>query len=417
MAAFYIIFSIFFIYLCLKRLDLAVLFICAFLPAYLLRFDIFGIPMTLLEIMVMILFLVWIGGKILTNGLGSIKIGSWTYPLIAWVGIAMVSIAVSPSLRSALGIWKAYFLEPVIFFISFINIIDTKKKFNGVIKALGFSAIYLSIYAIWQKFTGEGISNPFWQAEETRRVTGLYDYPNALGLYLGPIAMLYIGRLYYSLSKKIKYIPAIAYNALVVIISVISIVFARSEGAIAGLAAGTVFLGLAWGRRSRIATIATIIIGSIIFFSTPSIKEPVIKEITLKGVSGEIRKDMWYETWQMLEDRFIFGSGLAGYQQAFDPYHKARHIEVYLYPHNVLFNFWSEIGLMGLAIFLWIVYKYFKAGLLYFNPVSLTLLAVMAAILIHGLVDVPYFKNDLAMMFFIFIGLMQITTYPFFNKE
>jgi hypothetical protein len=34
------------------------------------------------------------------------------------------------------------------------------------------------------------------------------------------------------------------------------------------------------------------------------------------------------------------------------------------------------------------------------------LFCAMIAIVIHGLVDVPYFKNDLAAMFFIYLALI-----------
>lgn len=36
---------------------------------------------------------------------------------------------------------------------------------------------------------------------------------------------------------------------------------------------------------------------------------------------------------------------------------------------------------------------------------SAAALASMAALLVHGLVDVPYFKNDLAVLFWILISL------------
>ncbi|MEA3272948.1 MAG: hypothetical protein U9P90_04770, partial [Patescibacteria group bacterium] len=34
--------------------------ICAFLPTYLIRFEIFGLPITVLEVMILILFATWL---------------------------------------------------------------------------------------------------------------------------------------------------------------------------------------------------------------------------------------------------------------------------------------------------------------------------------------------------------------------
>lgn len=424
MYLFLIPFSIFFTYLSYRRINWAIFFICAFLPSYLLRFEIFGIPITLLELMILILFTVWIIKKYKKQGIAlslqNIKLFNWKYPLIVWLAISAISVAISPSLISALGIWKAYFLEPVLFFIVFINTIKTKEKINFIIKTLGFSALYLSIYAIWQKITGEGISNPFWQAQETRRVTGFFEYPNALGLYLAPIVTLYIGQLFKTIGFQLSTINLknLIFSITVALLSILSIIFARSDGAIAGILAGIIVLGFLWNKRSRLITAGLLIISLIIFLNTPIIKEPVMTELTFQGPSGKIRTEMWTETFKMLEDRFIFGAGLSGYQEAFDPYHKARHIEVYLYPHNFVFNFWSEVGLLGLVAFLWIVFKYFKIGKDAINRVSnggltnntstIILIAVMITILVHGLVDVPYFKNDLAVMFWLFIGMMAV---------
>ena len=85
-------------------------------------------------------------------------------------------------------------------------------------------------------------------------------------------------------------------------------------------------------------------------------------------------------------------------------------LEIYLYPHNIFLNFWSELGLIGLLVFIWL---WFKAGLInlinYWRFKTKTSLAWLSwglagawlASFVHGLVDVPYFKNDLALMFWL----------------
>jgi len=94
----------------------------------------------------------------------------------------------------------------------------------------------------------------------------------------------------------------------------------------------------------------------------------------------------------MLKDgRLITGAGLANYQATVEPYHtqgifikdfsdpdaqrklvfneayRMAHwqpLEIYLYPHNLVLNFWSELGLAGLLLFIWIILKYFWLGIL-----------------------------------------------------
>jgi O-antigen ligase len=73
-----------------------------------------------------------------------------------------------------------------------------------------------------------------------------------------------------------------------------------------------------------------------------------------------------------------------------------------------MLNFWSEIGIFGLLIFILLLAKYF------FNYLKVTavnrsfyqvLICVMIALLFHGLVDVQYFKNDLSVLFWFWLGL------------
>ena len=114
----------------------------------------------------------------------------------------------------------------------------------------------------------------------------------------------------------------------------------------------------------------------------------------------------------MLKNRPIFGAGLAGYQTAIEPYHRAKYLEIFLYPHTLVLNFWSEMGIAGLGAFFWILVVFFRAARKTFlseewegSALAAGALAAMTALFVHGLVDVPYFKNDLAVLFWILCAL------------
>ncbi|MCK4892180.1 MAG: hypothetical protein KAS78_05930, partial [Candidatus Pacebacteria bacterium] len=115
------------------------------MPLYLWRFSFFSIPMTVLEIMVYILFLAWSLSK-LALLLKQIKLKSKLQfnnivyntikrklfrdrYLVLNVGIILlflgiiISTALSSDIRSSLGIFKGWFISPLLFFIVFINVI------------------------------------------------------------------------------------------------------------------------------------------------------------------------------------------------------------------------------------------------------------------------------------------------------
>lgn len=402
---FLILFALFFICLAWKNLVWATAFIIAFLPAYLIRFKIRFLPMTILELMILILFIVW-----LTRGKNK-KLSTFKYPIFAWLIAAAISVLVSPDLRSALGIWKAYFIEPILFFLVFVNIIKAKKDLNLIFTALGFSALYISLFALWQKIAGQGAESLIsWSGQKVLRATSVFEYPNAAGLYLAPVILLLTG--WASAVKKKK---ILLYCCIVVLLSFLAIIFAKSEGAFLGILAGLLFAGMTI-KDARKFTLAglTVFIILILFFAP--LKNYLWQKATFSDFSGQIRKEMWGETWQMLKQKPLFGAGLSGYQKAAAPYHKKSYIEIYLYPHSIFLNFWSELGLLGLFVFFWIIAKFFKSGFSNFaikqpNNLTIFVLAAMIALLTHGLFDVPYFKNDLSVLFWLIIGLMEINNY------
>jgi len=451
-----IIFIIFFFILALSRLDYALFFLIAALPSYLIRFSIFGIPTTILEAMILITFSVWLFKRWLPYFRDLIKkrVNRAPYPfsweIISLIILSFVATGVASFNLGALGIWKAYFFEPILVFILIINLYSEKKEWQKILWALLLSAASVSLMALWQKITGQFIFNEFWANEATRRVVSWFGYPNAVGLYLAPLVLVFLGWFFSlphqtTLSKTLKKIIII----LVIAGSLLSIYFARSEGALVGIIAGLFAFGLLAGRKQRIATLilAFIVIGGIFFF-TPT-KNFVITKLTLNDLSGQIRQRQWKETLLTLTGtKIITGAGLNSYQKAVAPYHqegiffnsdnlpnfdaqlrasstlRAKYwqpVEIYLYPHNILLNFWSEIGLLGALIFMWLIFKSIyislKLTITYGREkhsekyLALGLMSALIAILVHGLVDVPYFKNDLAVMFWLllaFIGLLNL---------
>lgn len=478
-----LLYSLFYFFLAWRRLDWAVLIIIAALPSYLIRFKIFGTPFTLLEAMILISFTVWFIANFneLKANLANLfkrqvekrRVAyPFRYEIILMLIISYLAAAFSSFSDSALGIWKAYFFEPILLFIVILNVFKF-KDINKITRAFLISALAVSLTAIYQKITGFFIFNEFWAALETRRVTSFFGYPNAVGLYLGPLAMILIGWLatqYLELKQRVipsrrdkLYVIKLIFVVAVIILSFFSIYFAHSAGALIGVAAGLIVFGLLAGKKTRLITITLVLsVAAVASFYQP-FRHTAYEYLALNNFSGQIRKLQWRETWKMLKDgRMITGAGLANYQKAIAPYHQEgffynkdndpdfhrqtvfnaeyrakvwQPLEIYLYPHNIFLNFWSELGLAGMLLFIWIFIKFYYLGfkILFRNchrlggvPLRrekleignlemilnryfvLGLLCAMTVIIVHGLVDVPYFKNDLAVMFWVFIAMLGI---------
>lgn len=429
------------------KLDWALFIILASLPAYLIRFNLGPIPFTFLEAMIIIIFIAWI---IKSKPWLRLRKSAWQertkkYPyyleitailIVAWIALAIASFD-----NSALGIFKAYFLEPIMLYIVIINCGQgSEKKF---LWPLTISALLLSLFAIFQQLTGSFIVNPFWAALETRRVTSVFPYPNALGLFLAPIFFLSIS-LFYFYPKRSNLITTAKKIFIIVSLlsSVVAIFFARSEGALISIIGALFIIAILNNKKSRRLAISLVVLGIIFLIAYAPAWKYVQQKATLMDLSGQIRRQQWSETISMLkEGKIISGAGLSKYQEKVEPFHQEgifvknddpefqRHVvwneeyrkkvwqpvEIYLYPHNIFLNFWTETGLLGALLFTWLIARYlFEALKLLKNTqgrhryLILGLIGAMSTIIIHGLVDVPYFKNDLAILFWLLIALLGI---------
>jgi O-antigen ligase len=124
------------------------------------------------------------------------------------------------------------------------------------------------------------------------------------------------------------------------------------------------------------------------------------------------RLELWKDTLLMLREHIVFGAGLSGFADRIAPFWNPTHPERFIDPHNILLNFWVETGLLGVFAFGWIMANGFRVTWLGWHssegswrPIELGVFLALIAIVVHGLVDVPYFKNDLSLEFWALIGV------------
>jgi len=401
------------------------------LPLYVVRCKSFSwcsspVPFTLPELLILATFFVWFFWRILSvkkdkkpvQRLYKRLTGPLFWPLVLFTLSATLAIFVLTDLRSAAGIWKAYFIEPALFYIVILDLSLEKKSIFWIIIPLLFSGLWVSFLAIWQALSG---TNDFASyAIAQGRVSSIYTTPNALGLYLGPLVMLALGFLLDLLkNKEIKSNRSKVFWYLIICILafIVAIILSKSRGAGVGLiSAFAAFILFAIYPRLSIfrknlfrwgvilIVVAYFLVNILVFIKIDSFVaayKPVSQD------SIEARFCIWQATKNMIGDRPITGNGLAAYQKVY-PSYATCYSEAHLFPHNILLNFWSEVGVLGLLAFLWICRDWIV--ILSKNLKNLTAVGLVAALVylyMHGLVDVPYFKNDLAAEFWIFLSFVS----------
>lgn len=378
------------------------LLLVALLPSYLLRGELFGIPTTLLELMVIVFAIIWVI-KRHPKLKALVPERAHLLPIALILIAATLSLFIAQDLSSAAGVWKAYFIEPILLFLIVrYELSRSSITADDLFKALGLTALVLSVVAIVQWITGAGIPIP-WDIE--RRVTSIFDYPNALGLFLGPVVIIAITQIRRPSSPLTSKLGKWFWLS-VTLLSSIAILLAQSEAAIVAVLATVAVAGLL--KRKTFYTTAVVISVAILFVLISPWRGLVMDKLTLQDYSGGVRLTGWSETIDLLQDKWLLGTGLSGYPAALAPYHQAKHLELFQYPHNIVLNFWTELGLLGLVAIVLLVWTVLSS----FNHLSFSLsdtrwvaLLALMEILIHGLVDVPYFKNDLSILTWLLVAI------------
>lgn len=391
------IFSGAFAALAVARFKWALLVLIGLLPAYLIRFNLGWLPTTLLEVMIWIVAAAFLFRrrkelkKILSTKDQFLQIG-----ILLLLISATVSLLIAPDLRAAAGLWKAYVIEPIALFFIFITTFS-KKDTHAIVSTLSLTALVVSIVAIYQKFTGAWIPNPFWAAEQTRRVTSVWGFPNAIGLFLAPLIPLFAQQLW---RNKHKWFGRIYWGA-VIAANLLAIVWAKTTGALVALAGALLIVGLLY-KKTRLLTAGFGVAAALSIILVPAFSS-IKTELLFADYSGGLRIDMWAEAAELISDHPVLGTGLSSYKESIYRYRIDKWIEVFEYPHNMMLNFWIELGMAGLISFVILFYWAIKKSSNY------ALLGSIVVILIHGLVDVPYFKNDLAVLFWLVLALIFIS--------
>lgn len=364
------------------------------LPTYVVRFHVGPIPTTLLEVALLALFVTWIVARRseIKRILRDFTKTAWYWPVGLWLAAGLIGVFIADNHIAALGLWRAYFLEPILILVMLRDLVKTDEDKRDLLRSLCVTVAICAVWAAFQFTTHLSIPSPWDKPPQGIRATGPFPFPNALALFAVPVAILCLTLLV----QRVKFIRA-CWLWVGLASGIVAALLAKSDGGLIAFAAAAFVLFVLKKETRKYAIIAAVI-GSIVVLAVPQLRHIAEEQLLFKKWSGKVRLVIWKETRTMLADHPLFGAGLGNYPTAILPYHNATWMEVFQYPHNILFNTWSETGLLGVAAFGWVLWLWWRHG-------KTTALPVMTAIIVHGLVDVPYFKNDLAIAFWILIVL------------
>ena len=389
-----LIFLLFFTYIAWRNFRVALYLILMFIPLYLLRFSVLSIPTTLLEILIYIAFLVWLYLILIKKAKFEWHIFKpYLLPIILiFLGLLVGSLVSTDKLVS-IGVIKGWFVDPLLLFVMLVSSLHQVVHVKKAITALMLSGAMLSFIAIYQV-----ISNNFITIDQ--RASALFSSANYLSLYLVPIIILGVG-LFFSVIKPRKWW---AVSSVLVMLG--ALYFTFSYGSWIGLIAGGIVLMLmflpTW--YTSVGSSIVLIAGLVSQWGNPKFQQM----LNFSGQSSShARLQIWQTSLLMIKEKYLTGIGLGMFEKKYMEFAKQlfeNPFEQYtLHAHNVFLHFWINTGILGLIGFVVLIVKFFKQTITVFkqqkNVLLGSVIAAMVALLIHGLFDTAYWKNDLSVLF------------------
>lgn len=363
------------------------------------RYRVGPLPTTLLEIVLLV-----------ATAVGLIQLRGrlpWRHPYL-WPGLlllagAVIGTLVSPDRRGALGILKAYFVEPMLAGLVIGGLVAGRREARILLGGLAVAGLIGGL----ANLPGVILALADHTFDPVHPPHVIYNTPNAIALFLVPLDAMALALALYSADRRERVLALVF-----LLITVPAVILSYSRGGWLALALVLVVVGAFHPRRWWMLGVA-VVLALGLGLGVGSIRRRILTELdpSSRNNTAHSRLLLWRSTLDMLAHRPVLGGGLNGFQSSVAPYRVAGFTEILMYPHNVVLNFWTETGVVGLAGFGWLVVAMVTnavrslAGDPWVRAVGIGLVGVVVAILAHGLVDVPYFKNDLSLELWALVGI------------
>lgn len=378
-----------------------------FLESYLIRFKIFSYPTNLQEILIALTALSFFIQSVFSKTFFKKIKNFYSHKAITIFTLltAISIITVDPVNSLDFIRYLKFFIFTIAFVYLFLETFKTTDEQTFAIKIGGFGAICFGIFSVIYNLLGYNVAYDI-------RLLGPLDAAVYLAYYMTPFFIFFVLEFIKDTGKNKKT------NLISSILLLILILATRSAGAILGSFLVISFYAL---KNSDIkilslkaTKIAIAIIGIAIFVGVFYTK--IIPAFQTNYSSLNERQEIWKTSLYLAKDptTMFFGLGQGQFQEYYlqnaDKVLGHKPLDYYvLQPHNVFFLFLFQYGVLGLLFVTTCLYRAFKKTLVSENstvdPSKLIFTFILLYFFLHGMIDTPFFKNDMLILFILFMEL------------
>ena len=327
----------------------------------------------------------------------------FTWPALLFLAAATLDTVFGPDRRAALGLWKAYFVEPMLAGLVIAAMARSRPDARLLLAGLGVAGTVVALLNIG--LDGAAIASHSYN--EVTPPVAIYNTANAVPLYLEPLLAFALAIALYADERRERWVAGTLATLFVVAVLL-------SDSRLGWITLGAILLLTAVFHRRRWWVYGVAGAFAVVAFAgSGSVRRRILVEFDPHSDKNTValRAALWKSTLNMLLHRPLFGGGLAGFKQSLEPYRDPSYHEDQIYPHSLALNLWTETGLLGLAAFVCIcvqLVRVARPGLRagpWRRALAIGMLGMLVAFAVHGIGDVPYFKNDQALAFWALLAI------------
>ena len=401
--------------------------------------DIFHPIKNLTFSLLVILGLVLWGFNVLKKEEFKIIPNSLNIPVLSFIIICVLSLIWSNSPFVSLKELPLFLAGPLLYFI-IVNNIYNGRQINRIIGAVIIVGALFGIYGILQY---NGIDFSFWIGNYGRgKVFGLFGNAGYFAEYLTLILPIAVSLFLVSKNKITKSLFLIG---ILPISSAIVLTLTRTP--YLSIVISFIFMLflfiISWGKeffKENKKIFIVIFLAIIIIISLIVVPNPLNKPGTvISKIKSRISVDQltenhnirrriatWKFTINLIKDHPLLGSGIGtfkynslAYQAKFFDQGDNRALYPYGFAdraHNEYLQLWAELGIIGLIIFIWLIFAYFNYGLKilkrekdrYKQGIIIGLMGSVTAFLVDSLLWFPLHHSFTSFLFWLCLGLLVV---------
>jgi len=273
------------------------------------------------------------------------------------------------------------------------NTIEGNVFFDNITLKQNNQTIFFESFDSLEKWEVQPVS-----LRKLKRVASTFSQPNILGAYI----ILFLP---FVLLLLFKYKSPIYF--LVSIVSSIALAFSFSRGAVAGF-----IIAMALFFKQNKKTLKLLLFFIVILLIILTWQLSTISPVIWEAVSFKDRVEISKGSLNLIKENPLFGIGLGTFRIS-NNLEIGAETDIH-HAHNIYLQIAVERGLITLFAFLALLFVFYKESLTtqvnekYLCLVKGALLIGITAVLIHGLVDYPFYSQRIALLFWMVLGIVIV---------